>query len=90
LSQSCSCFIVSGVNRTHIVSTKIWENIDTLLSTEMDRTEFLKICGIAVLGVVGVIGILKALADAQSKPLPQSPNAASYGRRPYGGRPLDE
>lgn len=68
------------------MSTSFRENIDRLLDTEMDRLEFLKICGVGILAAIGVSGLLKALAGAQPKKPstpPQGPDA--YGGRSFGG-----
>ncbi len=57
------------------MSTSIRENIDRLLNTELDRADFLKLCGIAVIAAVGVGGMLKAMAASQpnNKQVAQQP-----------------
>lgn len=73
---------------TNSMSTSYRDNIDRLLDTEMDRMEFLKICGVGILAAVGVSGVLKALAGAQpKKPTTTTPAQApgAYGGHPFGG-----
>lgn len=66
------------------MSTSFRESIDRLLNTEMDRMEFLNVCGVGILAAIGVSGVLKALAGAQ----PKKPTAPTQGPGAYGGKPF--
>lgn len=63
----------------------IRDNIDRALNAEMDRADFLKVCGVIVLAAIGITGVLKALTASQSKPSTAKPPAGAYGGRPFGG-----
>jgi len=59
--------------------------IDTasLLQKEMDRKDFLKHVGIAVVALTGVSAALRLLADQPTQHMRQS---AGYGSAVYGGK----
>lgn len=63
----------------------IRDNIDRVLSAEMDRADFLKACGIIVLAAVGITGVLNVLTASQPKPSTAKPRAGVYGGRTFGG-----
>ncbi len=60
------------------------KQLDDLLQQELSRAEFIKVVGLALLGVVGVSGFLKNL----HRSLPGQKNTHNlvqgYGRGPYG------
>jgi hypothetical protein len=58
----------------------VQKQITTLLSKEMDRKDFLKHVGIAVIAVTGVSGVISSLTklDVPSK------KTAGYGGSAYG------
>lgn len=58
----------------------ITKDIGTLLAKRMDRKDFLKHVGIAVIAATGVGAALKALAGDNDKPA-----EVGYGDLPYGG-----
>ena len=55
----------------------IRDNIDRALNAEMDRADFLKVCGVIVLAAIGITGVLKALTASQSKPSTAKPPAGA-------------
>jgi predicted tellurium resistance membrane protein TerC len=54
--------------------------IKKVLSTEMDRKEFLRYSGAVILGLVGVSALTKSLKSAI---IPKS-QKKGYGKSPYG------
>jgi hypothetical protein len=59
-------------------------DISKLLQKEMDRKDFLKHTGLAVLALTGVAAALKLFVD---KPT-QTSGPLDYGDSAYGGEPL--
>lgn len=59
------------------------EQIDTLLSTEMSRKEFLQRIGSGMLILFGVSGLLKALTQQNTRGGRQQ--SLGYGSSAYGG-----
>lgn len=68
-------------------TTRIKENINRILSAEMERADFLKLCGVATLGAIGISGVLKALTGAAPKSHQAAPatRAGIYGGKHFGG-----
>lgn len=70
--------------------SKPLKEIEALLQKEVDRKEFLRLMGAAILGVVGVTGLVHNLAklgggSGSASTQKQSSNkAAGYGRSAYG------
>lgn len=62
------------------------KQLDGIMQREVNRGEFLKIVGIALLGLVGVVGFLKNLHDiAPAHPANKNqPVSGGYGRTAYG------
>ena len=62
---------------------KYKQQLDSMMSHELNRGEFLKFVGLALLGFVGVIGFLKHLHEiVPGQPSPK--NSGGYGRSAYG------
>ncbi|MFZ1250200.1 MAG: hypothetical protein WAR37_02015 [Candidatus Microsaccharimonas sp.] len=62
----------------------IKNNIATLLETEMERKDFLKIVALGAVAATGVTQILKAMTPGTARPR-VSTGPASYGTSAYGG-----
>jgi len=62
------------------------ENLSELLAKEMDRKDFLKHVGIAVVALTGVAGIINVLSNQRITGLGQSNVSRGYGAMPYGGK----
>lgn len=62
------------------------ENLSELLAKEMDRKDFLKHVGIAVVALTGVAGIINVLSNQRITGLGQSNVSHGYGTMPYGGK----
>jgi hypothetical protein len=65
----------------------IKENLDKLMEKELDRKDFLKHIGIAVVMVTGAGAIISALL--RQKSVSQKPNSSAsdgYGSINYGGK----
>lgn len=62
------------------------DNLSELLAKEMDRRDFLKHVGIAVVALTGVAGIISALSGQRFAGLGQSSTSNGYGSMPYGGK----
>jgi hypothetical protein len=67
------------------VNTVVRKNVQNLLEKEMDRKDFLKHIGIAVVMVTGVGAVLSSLTQQKPSILQQN-QAQGYGSMPYGGR----
>lgn len=64
----------------------IKEELNNLLTKKMDRKDFLKHVGIAVVAVTGLSAIIKTLAPVQTKqPSVARSNSSGYGSSAYGG-----
>ncbi len=62
------------------------KQIQSILSQEMNRREFLGYIGAAFLAVVGVSNIVRALMNHQTKTVTYRQTVSSgYGSSPYGG-----
>ena len=62
------------------------QQLDSVMQHEVSRFEFLKLVGIALLGLVGVVGFLKNLHEivpAQTRSKHQV-TSGGYGRSAYG------
>lgn len=67
------------------MNAKTRERIDQLLNAEVDRRDFLKYCGVAILTVIGISGLLRVLSGAASKPTVNGPKVSGgYGGRAFG------
>lgn len=66
------------------MSTYVRQQIDRLLSTELERAEFLKLCGVALLSAVGIGGVLKALTTDHSMQTPSVKGPQGYGGHAFG------
>jgi len=62
------------------------DNISELLAKEMDRKDFLKHVGIAVVALTGVAGIISVLSGQRTTSFSQSNISSGYGSMPYGGK----
>jgi ethanolamine utilization microcompartment shell protein EutL len=58
------------------------QDIDTLLAKKMDRKDFLKHIGIAVITATGLGAVVKVLAGDENK---AKNSAVGYGGSVYGG-----
>jgi hypothetical protein len=58
-------------------------DISNILQKEMDRKDFLKHTGMAVLALTGVAALLKVFVDK-----PGQTSGLEYGNSAYGGEPL--
>lgn len=65
-------------------ASQIKQQVDTLVSKEVDRKEFLKHVGIGVLAMTGVVGVLRAL-NVVGRPENTSVSHG-YGTSTYGGK----
>jgi len=62
------------------------ENISELLAKEMDRKDFLKHVGVAIIALTGVAGVINVLSGQQRlNNLGKSNAPQGYGSSPYGG-----
>lgn len=59
----------------------IKQKFQDILTTEMDRKEFLQKAGVAMLGIAGISTISKTLISSFSK---NSSKSGGYGSSPYG------
>jgi hypothetical protein len=59
------------------------QELNTLLNKKMDRKDFLKHVGIAVIAATGVGAVVKTLANSDSSKVSQQ--SAGYGGSVYGG-----
>lgn len=67
------------------MSNGIRERVDALLSAEMDRANFLKVCGVVILASVGVTGLIRSLSSVAEKQTSKAaPQAGAYGGRTFG------
>jgi hypothetical protein len=64
--------------------TKLRDQVETLLSKEMDRKEFLKYGGLILLSVLGITGILRVLIKDSNSTTIQQPSNHGYGSSRYG------
>lgn len=62
------------------------ENLNELLAKEMDRKDFLKHVGVAVVAVTGVAGVLNVLTGQRFGGLGRSTTSNGYGSMSYGGK----
>ncbi len=63
------------------------ENAEKLLHKEMDRKDFLKHVGIAIIMITGASTIIGALLRQKSTAQqPTQPTTKGYGRITYGGK----
>ena len=62
------------------------QQFDNMMQREIDRGEFLKFMGIAVLGVFGVVGFIKNLHEVvpSHNSSKKHQSSSGYGRSPYG------
>lgn len=61
---------------------EVKENVDTLLTKEMDRKAFLQHVGMALIGIVGITSVITAI----SRMAHFTPSVSKgYGASPYGG-----
>lgn len=62
------------------------ENLSELLAKEMDRKDFLKHVGIAIIALTGVTGVINVLSGQQRLTgFGKSNVSQGYGSSPYGG-----
>lgn len=62
------------------------ENINELLAKEMDRKDFLKHVGIAIVALTGVAGVINALSGQHRfNGVAKTGTSHGYGSMPYGG-----
>ncbi len=67
------------------VNTVVRKNVEQLLEKEMDRKDFLKHVGFAVVMMTGVGAVLHGLAQQKPSVTRQS-QAQGYGSMAYGGK----
>lgn len=60
--------------------------LNDLLNKEMDRKQFLKYSGSAMLGVAGLSGVAKVLTKQPQRQQSGNSQSLSYGGGAYGGR----
>jgi hypothetical protein len=62
------------------------QQLNSLMQREVSRGEFLKLMGIALLGVIGVTGFLKNLHEVVPAQIAgkKQPAPGGYGRSAYG------
>jgi len=61
------------------------QQLDSMMQREVNRAEFLKIIGIALLGIIGVIGFLKNLHESlPAQTVAKKQLSGGYGRSAYG------
>ena len=62
-----------------------FDRLDEIMKTEVNRKDFLKYIGIALLGLVGVTNMLQNLNKSlgHSNPTPKN-SKTGYGSSPYG------
>lgn len=63
------------------VQTYVKKKTDSLMSTEVNRAEFLRYAGVAILSVLGVKSFMKNLQDAA----PKQHSSAKVAKKGYGG-----
>ena len=64
----------------------IKQNIATLLETELDRKDFLKLIGLGFVAITGALQLVKVLThQAQGRSTSRLPSAQDYGMSAYGG-----
>ena len=62
------------------------ENLNELLTKEMDRKDFLKHIAIAAVAVSGVAGVISALSGKRLTGSAKSNTSYGYGSMTYGGK----
>jgi hypothetical protein len=80
-------WLIKGKNTDMSLNTAVKENLNKLMEKELDRKDFLKHVGIAVVMVSGAGAIISALL--RHKNVTQTPNASvndNYGSINYGGK----
>ena len=62
------------------------QQLDGVMAREVSRGEFLKLVGVALLGLIGVMGVLKNLHEIVPAQTATKNHSASggYGRSAYG------
>lgn len=61
------------------------QELNTLLNKKMDRKDFLKVIGVAVVAVTGVGTLLRAVNPRATSTKNVSSVPQGYGSSPYGG-----
>lgn len=61
-------------------------NPSDLLDKEMDRKDFLKHVGIAIVAMTGISAIFKSLLNQPTSQTTRRPAPAGYGSYAYGGQ----
>ena len=61
------------------------KQIDTILTTEMDRRDFLKHVGLAIIAVMGISGLISTLGKFGQPAQARQQTNRGYGRNTYGG-----
>lgn len=62
------------------------DGVNVILAKEMDRQDFLKHVGIAVLVVTGLAGAISALSGQRLTVPTRQKLSQGYGSTPYGGK----
>jgi len=68
------------------MGTKIGQQVGVLLEKEVERQDFLKLCGLAVLAAVGASGVIRALTAGEPRKQAKAPTAqpGTYGGKDRG------
>ncbi|MDO8335724.1 MAG: hypothetical protein Q7T74_03005 [Candidatus Saccharibacteria bacterium] len=67
------------------MSNQYIKQIDNILKQEVDRAQFLKYTGLALLGVMGVSGFIKNLhKNVSPSPKTTTNRTTGYGKSAYG------